>query len=130
MVGVLEYVAIEGVQSFFGTLQMNQAGTQPEVRLGPPRIDLERLFKRLGGLGPARQLSQADGQVEVSGAMGRLQFEQLRVAVHGPGIIFHFVLHVAERGIQSRMPFARFDGAEQLPHGIVQLAFQVERNRF
>jgi hypothetical protein len=65
----------------------------------------------------------------MAGAVGGLQLEQLCIAVHGPGIILHFVLHVAECGEERRMPLARFDGAVQLPHGIVQLAFQVERNR-
>ena len=129
VVGILEYVAIEGVQRFFRTLQMHQAGAQAEVRFRPPRIDFERLFKRRRSLGPARQLPQADGHVEVAGAMGGLQLEQLRIAVHGLGIILHFVLHVAECGKQRRMPLARFDGAVQLAHGIVQLAFQVQRNR-
>ena len=78
-----------------------------------------------GGL-PVLQVALADSQVEVRGAVQRLQFRQLRVGGGGRFVIAHLVMDVAQGGVERRIALARFDGLAQHLGGAFQLAFQVQ----
>ena len=85
--------------------------------------------KAVGGFAPLLEIAVADAEVEVCGAMLRIDFGELRIGARGGLVIVHLILDVAQRGVQARIPFAVFDRLGEQAGGAFELALQVQGHR-
>jgi acylphosphatase len=79
-------------------------------------------------LAPVLQVALADAQVEVGGAVQRLDFHQLGIHRGGRRVIAHLVMNVAQGGVERRIAFPGFNRLAQHLGGAFQLAFQMKGN--
>ncbi len=120
-------MSIEGFKRLLGIFQMQQADSKAELGFGISRRDLQRLAEVGGGLVPASQLLQADCQLEIAGAMVRLDFDQLGISFYGFLIPLQLVQNVAHGGVQGRLTFAALHRLAQLAQRLLCFSFQVQR---
>ena len=115
-------------QGLVGPFQVGEAGAHAELRFGLGIVQFEGPFETFGGLLPAAQPAQADGAVEVPGAVIRLPLQQARVARRGGFVLGQLVLHLAHGGKQRGLAFAGLHRAAELAESLLQPPVQVQEN--
>src|ERR1700730_6094379 len=79
---------------------VDQRNSRAEHGIGPRSVGFGGVVERIGGGFPLLEISQTHAEVEVPGAVQRLEFNQLRVSLGSRLKVAHFILNVAERGVQ------------------------------
>jgi hypothetical protein len=101
---------------------------ESEHGIGARGIGFKGAAEGVGGFLPLLEIAQAHAAIEVRGAMQRLQLRELCVGARGGLVVAHFILDMAQGGVERRLFFAVFHGFVEKAGGRFELAFEVEGN--
>src|SRR5258708_5943867 len=101
---------LESFQSLFGVLEVEQADSQTYLGFGIAGRDLQGLAEIRCGFVPASQLFQAYGQLEIRGAMMRIQLDQPLISLGAMFELLQLVLNMAHGRKQRGRVLAAVNG--------------------
>ncbi len=127
LIRILAQMLFESFQRLLGILQVEQTNSQPDLRFGVGRRDLQRFTEVGRGFIPAPEFFQAHGELEVGGAMMRIEHHQLLIGFGPLFELLQFVLDVPHGRIQGGRILAAIDGALQFLQRLLGPAFEVQR---
>jgi hypothetical protein len=126
VIGKEAEILFERLEGFARATVMDKGDAKPKERIRAGGIGRRGVAERVGGLAPAFQIAVADTDVEVGGAVLRLGFGELRVGSRGGLVVAHFVLNMAQGGVEAGFALPVLECLVQQAGGALQLAFQVQ----
>ena len=130
MLGLFGEYTVETFSGSFRLVEMQLADAETEAGVGAAGVRFGGFFEEFRRFLPASQLFQTNGHVEIGGRVPGIQAENFGVALGGVLILLEVVLELSLGRIDFQALFARGERAVDLIQRFLQIAFQVEGNRF